>query len=131
MSLVVLDTHAWLWWEAAPEHLSATAARTISQADQVAICTISCWELAMLAARRRIGLDRPVDAWVRLALSRERVEPLQLTAQAALTAAALPSDRFPADPADRLIYASVRHAGAQLVTRDERLRRYDPALTVW
>lgn len=85
----------------------------------------------MLEARGRIALDRPVGRWLQLALTRERVEPLPLSAQAAMEAALLPNERFPADPADRFIYTSSRLAGARLVTRDERLRSYDPVLTVW
>ena len=131
ISLVVLDTHAWLWWEAAPERLSAAATEHIERAERVAICTISCWEMAMLEAHGRIALDRPVGRWVQLALAHERVEPLELSAQAGLEAALLPRDSFPADPADRFIYSSTRLAGGRLVTRDERLRAYDPALTVW
>ncbi|MHB8618137.1 MAG: type II toxin-antitoxin system VapC family toxin [Chloroflexota bacterium] len=129
--MLVLDTHTWLWWEANPEQLSTTAAATIDAADRLAVCTISCWEVAMLVARDRIQLDRPISRWIRQALSRERLEPLVLTADAALEAAFLPSERFPGDPADRLIYASARLAGARLVTRDARLRAYDPVLTVW
>lgn len=127
----MLDTHAWLWWEAAPERLSAAAAAHIERAERIAVCTVSCWELAMLEARGRIALDRPVGRWLQLALARDRVEPLELSARAALEAALLPHETFPADPADRFIYASTRLAGGRLVTRDERLRRCDPALTIW
>ncbi len=95
------------------------------------MCTVSCCELAMLAQRGRIALDRAVGQWVQAALARERVAPLPLSAQAALEAAELPRRGFPGDPADRFIYASTRQAGARLVTRDERLRGYDPLLTVW
>ena len=85
----------------------------------------------MLAARGRIALDRPIGRWLQLALAHDRVEPLDLSVQAALEAALLPHDSFPGDPTDRFIYASARLAGGGLVTRDERLRSYDPALTIW
>ena len=85
----------------------------------------------MLAERGRVAFDRPVARWVQLALARKRVEPLDLSAEAALEAALLARGRFPGDPADRFIYATARFAGAQLVTRDERLRSYDPVLTIW
>jgi predicted nucleic acid-binding protein len=32
---------------------------------------------------------------------------------------------------DRVIYATARATHAQPVTRDERLRAFDPELTVW
>lgn len=131
MSLVVLDTHVWLWWEANPERLSPAAAAHIDRAERLAVCTVSCWELAMLVERGRIALDWPVGRWVQYALARDRVESLNLSTEAAVEAAILPQDRFPGDPADRFIYASARLAGARLVTRDHRLREYDPALTIW
>ena len=129
--MVVLDTHAWLWWESAPDRLSRAAITEIEQTDRLAVCTVSCWEVAMLVRHGRIALDREVARWVGQALARERVVPLALTAEAAVEAARLPRETFPADPADRFIYSSARLAGARLVTRDERLRRYDPVLTVW
>ena len=131
MSLVVLDTHTWLWFESAPARLSETATREIEEADRLGVCAVSCWELAMLATRSRIELDRPVAQWVRAALARDRVQALGLTTDAALAAAMLPLDRFPGDPADRFIYSCTRLAGGRLVTRDRLLRSYDPALTIW
>lgn len=131
MNLLVLDTHVWLWFEATPARLSRHAAREMEQAGRLAVSAVSCWELAMLVARGRIALDRPVARWVQTALARDRIEPLALSAHAAVEAALLPRDTFPEDPADRFIYASTRIAGGRLVTRDERLRRYDPVLTLW
>lgn len=61
-------------------------------------------------------------------LSRKGVTTLPLTAEIAMDAGQL---RFVADPADRLIYATARAAGAYLITRDERIRGHDPAIAVW
>lgn len=131
MSAVLLDTHAWLWWEADPDRLSAAAAQQIQQADSVLISSVSCWELAMLAEHRRLAFDRPISRWVQTALAHERVQEAPLTAEAAVEAALLPGNAFPGDPADRFIYATARLVGARLVTADQRLRRFDPTLTVW
>lgn len=126
--MIVLDTHAWIWWLAGPGRLSRTAKRAIDRADRIGVSTISVFEVAQLVQRRRVTLDIPLRAWVREALARERVEPLPLTAEVALDAAQL---RFEANPADRIIYATARAADARLVTRDERMRAFDPDLTVW
>ena len=37
----------------------------------------------------------------------------------------------PPDPADRMIYATARATGAPLVTKDQRLREFDPRGTLW
>jgi len=126
--VIVLDTHAWIWWLAAPRKLSRPAQRAIDCADRIGVSTLSVFELAQLVQRRRVTLDTPLRAWVREALARERVEPLPLTAEVALDAAQL---HFEANPADRIIYATARAADARLVTRDERMRAFDPELTVW
>lgn len=126
--MIVLDTHAWIWWSDSPGKLSHAAARCIERADEIGVCTMSVLELAHRTERGCLTLALPTRAWVRQALARDRVRPLPLTVEIALDAAQL---RFEGDPADRIIYATARASGAQLVTRDERMRAFDPKLTVW
>jgi PIN domain nuclease of toxin-antitoxin system len=129
--VIVLDTHAWLWWIAAPEHLSRTAATTIADASRVGVSTLSAWEVATLARRGRISLDRDVRLWVRQAFAQPRVVAIAPGQEVAVTAAQLDPETFPGDPLDRLIYATARDADARLVTRDRALRGFDPENTVW
>lgn len=84
----------------------------------------------MLAAKDRIRLDRPVERWVRQALARPGLSAVSLTPQVATAAGLLPGS-FPGDPADRLIYATARAEGAELITRDRRLRDFDARGTRW
>ena len=128
--MIVLDTHAWLWWQTAAEKLSSRAQAEIAGADRIGVCTISCYELARASARGRIRLDRDVTSWITQALAVERVEPLELTHRVAAEAGAL-GPEFPGDPADRIIYATTVEHGTRLVTRDRALRRLDPLRTVW
>lgn len=128
--MIVLDTHAWIWWRADADRLSARAARAIDEADRIGVSSISVWELGMLVRRGRMSLDRDVARWTRQALTHERLAVLRPDAEVAL-AAALLEEAFPGDPADRLIYAAARHAGAPLVSRDARITRFDPARVVW
>ena len=67
--MIVLDTHAWIWWRADPGRLSVSAARAIADADRIGVSSISVWELGMLIRRGRISLDRDVAHWVRQALA--------------------------------------------------------------
>lgn len=126
--MIVLDTHAWLWWQTRSRKLSQPAARAIERADAVGVCTISVIEAVNLFDRNRVQLDRPVRQWVRDSFAQERVQALPLTVEVALDAAQL---RFEGDPADRIIYATARSEDALLVTRDEQLRAFDAARTVW
>lgn len=129
-ALIVLDTHAWIWWRDDPRRLSRAAARAIADADHIGVSSLSVWEFAMLVRRGRISLDREIARWVRQALADVRVSVLAPGEDVALTAALL-GDGFPGDPADRLIYAAARHAGATLVSRDARIARFDPSRVVW
>lgn len=129
--MIVLDTHAWLWWLAAPERLSRTAEQAIERASRIGISTLSAWEVTMLALRGRISLDREASLWVGQALADERVEPLAPSANVAVSAGLLDAQSFPGDPVDRLIYATARSTGATLITRDAAIRAFDSASTLW
>jgi PIN domain nuclease of toxin-antitoxin system len=130
-TVIVLDTHAWLWWVSEPERLSAKARLAVEAADRVGVSTLSAWEVAMLCERGRISLDREVGAWVRQALALDRVETLAPSAQVAVAAGLLDRERFHGDPVDRLIYATAVALRARLVTRDRAIRAFDGVLTVW
>jgi PIN domain nuclease of toxin-antitoxin system len=129
--VIVLDTHAWLWWLAAPERLSDAAREAIDQAPSIGVSTLSAWEIATLVARGRMSLDRDVSLWVRQGLADERVESLAPSAEVAVAAGMLDARSFLGDPVDRLIYATARSAGAMLITRDEAIRAFDSASTLW
>jgi PIN domain nuclease of toxin-antitoxin system len=126
--VIVVDTHAWLWWTVAPQRLSRRARRAIDGAEKVGVSTMSAFEVVLLEHARRIRLDVPVRSWVREALARTPVEALPVTTEIALDAAQL---AFEGDPFDRIIYATARAEDAQLVTRDQRLHGFDPDRTVW
>jgi PIN domain nuclease of toxin-antitoxin system len=129
--VIVLDTHAWLWWMSSPERLSDDAAASIADASAIGVSTLSAWEVAMLASRGRISLDRDVGLWVKRALAEQRVEPLAPGVEITLDAGLLDARGFPGDPADRFIYATARAVDAPLVTRDARIRAFAPSTTLW
>ncbi|MGI8428513.1 MAG: type II toxin-antitoxin system VapC family toxin [Solirubrobacteraceae bacterium] len=129
--MIVLDTHAWLWWISQPAKLGHAAREAIDSAERVGIATISAWEIAMLVQKGRITLDRPLEPWINQALSNPRVVALALSASTAVRAGLLDRERFPGDPADRIVYSTARAWDAHLATRDEALRSFDPRGTVW
>src|SRR5271168_1428932 len=64
---VVLDTHAWLWFLNADPRLGRKAVKAIEAAVAGAgaiLSVITPWEVAMLAARQRVSLPRPVSDWL-------------------------------------------------------------------
>jgi PIN domain nuclease of toxin-antitoxin system len=129
--LIVLDTHAWVWWAGQTGHLSPAAARRIAEAERVGVPTICCWEVAMLVSRGRLELSLEVEAWVAAALALPAVAELRLDARTATRAGALDREAFPGDPADRIVYATAVEQGAQLISRDAEIGAFDPARVVW
>lgn len=129
--MIVLDTHAWVWWVNQSRQLSEAAAAAIASADVVGVSAVSCWEVARLALEDRIELDRDPTEWIRRALALPAVTSVPLEALDGVEAARLDRDAFPRDPADRFIYATAKRRAAILVTRDRRLREFDPRGTLW
>jgi PIN domain nuclease of toxin-antitoxin system len=129
--VIVLDTHAWIWWMDDPDRLSDAARATIEESPALGISTLSAWEFATLVRRGRISLDRDVRDWVRRGLNVGRIEAIAPGTDVALAAALLDQPAFPGDPADRFILATARSLNASLVTKDRRMRSFAPTETVW
>jgi PIN domain nuclease of toxin-antitoxin system len=128
--LIVLDTHAWVWWNASPDKLSTTARQAIDDAEEIGICPISCWELAMLVSKGRLKLDRDVREWVKEALPEGGCKLIPISPAIAVTAGIL-DHGFHGDPADRLIVATAMEIKAALVTRDREIREFKGVNTLW
>lgn len=132
--MIVLDTHAFVWWVADPARIPARARtrleRTVHKGDVLRVSSISAWEVAMLVARRRLELTMDVSAWIAAAEALPQLEFVPVDTAIALRAVALP-DTLPPDPADRIIAATALGLGATLVTGDARLRGHPPLRTLW
>jgi PIN domain nuclease of toxin-antitoxin system len=128
--VTVVDTHAWIWWISEPARLGGRARRALDGAKRIGVPAICCLEVAALAVRGRIALDRPALEWLHDALAVPRVDLLTLSPAVAVKAASLPAS-FPGDPADRLIVATALIESAALVTRDERIQQSGLVPTVW
>ena len=91
---------------------------------------IVCWEVALLAATRRIRLQTSTAAWLAAALAWRDVDIEALTPEIAVRAAGLGTP-IPADPADRLIVATAAVLDVPLVTLDDRIIASGVVETVW
>lgn len=121
--LILLDTHVLLWWQAGGERLSVGAAREIARSEAVLVSPVSCWEIATLLRKGRIGLDRGLPAWIRDLLDGDQVEVALLSPQAAAVAGSLEDD-FPGDPADRLLWATASDLLVPLISKDREIRNF-------
>lgn len=129
--MILLDTHVLVWLAAERERLSGAALEALESGAELAIAMVSAQELAYLVARGRLEMDRPVDTWIRDALTVQEVQAIAPTVPSSLRAGSLDPKQFHGDPIDRLIYATAVEHDARLITADERLRQFDPERTVW
>lgn len=119
--IVLLDTHAILWWQADSKRLSARARSQIARADTVLVSPVSCWEIGVLLDKGRIALDRGIQRWVRDLHAQDRVTSAQLTPEAATAAALLRSEGLAGDSADQLLYATAAAYAATFLTKDQSI----------
>jgi len=131
--MIVLDTHAWIWWVSSPEYLSETAKQTIDEAatgKNIFISSISAWEIAILVSRGRLKLTMKPADWVAASEALPFFDFVPVSNSIALKSVQLPGILHN-DPADRIIIATAVSLGATLVTKDEKIRNYPHVKTVW
>ena len=130
--MILLDTHVWWWCLTEPENLSETAIETIAQTktDQRAIASISIWEFAMMAAKKRIELTVSASKWLCRAINDTGLRVIELSPDIAVEFCRLPGD-FHKDPADRIIVATARIHNSPLLTKDQKIRGYPHVKSIW
>jgi PIN domain nuclease of toxin-antitoxin system len=130
--VILLDTHAWLWWLSEPSLLGSRAAARIEEelaGGSIGVSAISAWEAAMLVRKGRLELRGPVSDLVAATTHLPSVRFLDVSPAVALASVDL--DELHADPADRMIVATALREGADLITKDARLRAWPHVATLW
>ena len=132
--MIVLDTHALLWWVSAPDKIPRKSRRLLENAiarkTPIAVSSISIWEIALLVDRGRLELTLPIAVW----LSHLEAIPWLtfVPVDNGIAVRSVQLDDFPhRDPADRIIVATALGQNATLITADDRLRAYSPLRSAW
>jgi len=118
--ILLLDTHALLWWFAEDPKLTGPARRSIADpANDVLVSAASMWEIEVKRAAGR--LDAPLDLLG--AVASAGFDAIPFTAQDAVDAARLPNHH--GDPFDRMVIAQARRFEAVIVSHDRAFAAYD------
>lgn len=131
--MIVLDTHALVWWLTGGNALSRAATEAIATASSeasVVMSAISVLEIVTAVRRGRLQFAGPVEQW----LADARLLPELCFEPVSSDIAQLAGNfgtELHGDPADRIIAATAIHLGCGLVTADEKLRACPTVRTIW
>lgn len=131
--MIVLDTHALVWFISNPEKLSANAKKIIDQEikkQEILVSSISVWEIYMLIKKERIKLTMDPDIWIEKIESLPFIRFVSVDNRIASKSVNLPEPLHD-DPADRIIIATALEFGATLITKDKRILRYSHVQSLW
>jgi PIN domain nuclease of toxin-antitoxin system len=127
--VILLDTHAWLWWAGDHAKLPVRLRRRLAAERALAISAVSCWEVGMLVRHGRLELAPDARTGIRDACAIPNLRVIPVTESIATEAGLLAG--FHGDPADRIIVATALELRAPVATRDVRLRASGLVSTVW
>ena len=120
---LVLDTHVLLWSLLTPNQLSKDVKHQITLAQEennLIICSISLWEIAMLSSKKRINIYEPINDFLKSISDINGLIAHDISPEIAAQSVSL-TDNFHGDPADRIIVATTKINGATLLTRDRKI----------
>ncbi len=123
--MLICDTHVLVWLDEGNPRLGANALQTMNKAlatGQLAVASISFWEIAMLVEKGRLDIRIELDVW-RLELLQTGLLEIPLQGSTALRADQLQA--FHGDPADRMIVATALENSATLMTADRKILGWD------
>ncbi len=129
--MILLDTHALLWWALQPEKLSPRAAELCRQMelDGGFASAISIWELGVKVENGKLELGIGLDAFVKRLQDSTAVEFVPVDAEIWLRTVSLQWDHR--DPADRVIVATALEKGLPVLTRDALLHDWGGVRCEW
>jgi len=132
--MIVLDTHALIWWVSDPSQLSAKAKQAITKAKKtksIAVSAISFWEIAMLVNKGRLTLTIPVEDWLDQVSRLPEINIIPIDHSIALKAVGLKGLGYSHDPADRFITATAHGLKATLISKDQKLQQAKAVKVFW
>ena len=126
---LLLDTCAFLWFQADSPHLSQTArAHVLDPENEVYLSVVSVWEIARKYAQGGLSLPSHPSTLIPAVRRDSGIASLSLTETDALAAEKL--QMFHKDPFDRMLIAQALMGGLAIVTPDRAFEPY-PVRVIW
>ncbi len=120
---LLLDTHIFLWWANAPEHLSARI-RSLCEdpATLLLLSLVSLWEIQIKVQIGKLTLASPLKTILETQQQINRIQILPVTVAHILALENLPMHHK--DPFDRLLIARANSEKASLASMDTAFPQY-------
>lgn len=130
MTLVLLDTHAFVWAVAAPNRLGVEAVELIETAtNELMVSAATAWELSTKVRLGKFSEAEPIVANYEAIVKRLGAIDMPVTGAHALAAGALSWDHR--DPFDRMLAAQAIRENAVLVSKDHAFRQLSGLSLRW
>ena len=121
---LLLDTHAFVWWDGPKEKLPAgVLAACHSPANTLHFSLASVWEMQIKHQLGKLELREPLEVLLRDHEQRNGLIFEPVTRGDILALSALPPHHR--DPFDRMLVAQARRGGFHLVSRDPEIAKYE------
>lgn len=122
--MILLDTCVLLWMASEPDRLSGPARQLLlKNADALFVSSISAFEIAVKARKKKLVLSLDPLRWFQRALEHHGIEEIVLNGELLVQSAQLPLHHN--DPCDRIIVATAQIHGLKVLTPDPLIRQYD------
>jgi PIN domain nuclease of toxin-antitoxin system len=131
--VIVLDTHALVWWVSEDKRLSPSARAAITQsksAGDVLVSAFSFWEISLLVTLGRLAVAPDLTSWLWRVYRIVGLRIVPVDHEIAVQSVLLPGE-FHKDPADRLIVATAMRFSVPVVSADHKIRSYPHVETIW
>ncbi|HVC86209.1 MAG TPA: type II toxin-antitoxin system VapC family toxin [Gaiellaceae bacterium] len=118
--LLLLDTHAFLWWNNDDAALGPIARAAIADGENIVfVSAATAWEIATKRAAGKLDAPGDIAEWVR----QDGFAEIAVEIDHAVLSAELPDHHR--DPFDRLLVAQASIEELTLVTMDPEIMKYD------
>ena len=129
MNRLLLDTHTFLWWDAAPERLSAAVLALCQNSSvRLFLSIVSLWEIQIKSGLGKLPLSLPLAEIIQNQQMRHGLQLLPVTPEHIYALSGLPLHHK--DPFDRLLIAQALTEGLPLASVDSAFSSY-PISLVW
>lgn len=129
-TMVLLDTHAFVWAAASPRRLGRAAREIIENPrSELAVSAASAWEIATKVRLGKFPEAEPIVTGYIGILEQLRARSVAITADDALRAGSMRWDHR--DPFDRMLAAQALNRNLTLISRDKAFLAVGALTVVW